>query len=66
MPHCVNQIFTHVSAVDFIILTRGQFICLAMNEAEFSLYIAKEEEKYQQMKEKAAQRAIERAKNLGV
>ncbi|KAB4807520.1 IS3 family transposase, partial [Bacteroides thetaiotaomicron] len=39
---------------------------LAMNEAEFSLYIAKEEEKYQQMKEKAAQRAIERAKNLGV
>ena len=36
------------------------------NEAEFSLYIAKEEEKYQQMKEKAAQRAIERAKNLGV
>jgi len=37
-----------------------------MNEAEFSLYIAKEEEKYQQMKEKAAQRAIERAKNLGV
>ena len=35
---------------------------LAMNEAEFSLYIAKEEEKYQQMKEKAAQRAIERAK----
>ena len=39
---------------------------LAMNEAEFSLYIAKEEEKYQQIKEKAAQRAIERAKNLGV
>lgn len=39
---------------------------LAMNEAEFSLYIAKEEEKYQQMKEKAVQRAIERAKNLGV
>ena len=35
---------------------------LAMNEAEFSLYIAKEEEKYQQMKEKAAQRAIERQK----
>lgn len=39
---------------------------LAMSEAEFSEYLAREEKKYQNMKERAANRAIERAKNLGV
>lgn len=39
---------------------------LSMTEEEFSEYLAREEEKYQQMKENAARRAIERAKNLGV
>lgn len=39
---------------------------LSMTEDEFSAYLAREEEKYQRMKEQAAKRAIERAKNLGV
>ena len=39
---------------------------LSMTEEEFSEYLAREEEKYQQMKENAARRAIERAKSLGV
>lgn len=39
---------------------------LSMTEEAFSAYLAREEEKYQQMKEKAKRRAIERAKNLGV
>ena len=39
---------------------------LSMTEEAFSAYLAREEEKYQQMKENAAKRAIERAKNLGV
>ena len=39
---------------------------LSMTEDEFSEYLAREEEKYQRMKENAARRAIERAKSLGV
>lgn len=39
---------------------------LSMTEEAFSAYLAQEEEKYRQMKENAAKRAIERAKNLGV
>lgn len=39
---------------------------LSMTEDEFSKYLAREEDKYQRMKENAARRAIERAKNLGV
>ncbi len=39
---------------------------LKMTEEAFSAYLAQEEEKYQRMKEQAAKRAIERAKNLGV
>lgn len=39
---------------------------LSMTEDEFSEYLAREEEKYQRMKENAARRATERAKSLGV
>ena len=39
---------------------------LSMTEDEFSEYLAREEEKYQRMKENAAKLAIERAKSLGV
>lgn len=39
---------------------------LSMTEDEFSEYLAREEDKYQRMKENAARRAIERAKSLGV
>lgn len=39
---------------------------LSMTEEAFSAYLAREEEKYQRMKERAAKRAVERTRNLGV
>lgn len=37
-----------------------------LSEEQFALYMAQQEEKYQKMKEKAARRAVQHARNLGV